>query len=385
MLSGGGHDGTLGIRAIKEHGGLTLVQGSDGSEPRFKDMPRSATATGLVDLELPVEQMPAELLRRCAARPDRRGAHRRGDARSIQEVIRSRIGHDFSQYKSKTFGRRVQRRMQVLQLTQIDDYVERLRSDLDEVGLLFRDLLIGVTNFFRDPDRLQGPRGAVIPKLFEDKGADEQIRVWVPGCATGEEAYSIAILLCEYAATLRFPPKLQIFATDIDEHALGVARVGRYPAVLLKDVAPERLERFFVAEVDSYRVVREIRDLCVFSAHSVIRDPPFSRVDMISCRNLLIYLDTHAQPQLFPVFHYALRPDGFLFLGLSETVARHNDLFAPNDKQHRIFRRRDIVVPLPSGLAQFTDRRGSAFATAAVAARNRDAEAGIAGARDARR
>ena len=358
VLSGGGHDGTLGIRAIKENGGLTLAQGADGSEPRFKEMPKSAMATGLVDLEVPVERMPAALLRaiRTAAEIDEERIA--AATQKIHAVIRSRIGHDFSLYKDKTFGRRVQRRMQVLQLTQIDKYVERLQSDADEAGLLFRDLLIGVTNFFRDPDAFSALETTVVAALFEGKGADDDIRVWVPGCSTGEEAYSIAMLLCEHVAKRPAGPKLQIFATDIDEQALAVARAGRYPGNLLRDVSPERLKRFFVAEGSTFRVDREIRDLCIFSSHSVIRDPPFSRVDLISCRNLLIYLDTELQLQLFPVFHYALRPNGFLFLGQSETVARHGDLFAPVDKQHRIFRRRDIVTTLPNTLAQFTRRRG---------------------------
>ena len=361
VLSGGGHDGTLGIKAIKAQGGLTLAQGSDGAEPRFKDMPKSASATGAVDLEVPVDRMPAEILRviRNGSQIDEERIA--AATRSIHAALRSRVGHDFSQYKGKTFERRVWRRMQVQQLTQISDYVERLQADPDEAGALFRDLLIGVTNFFRDPTAFHALESFVLPQLFENKGVDEEIRVWVPGCATGEEAYSIAILLCEQAAKRQFAPKLRIFATDIDEHALGVARVGSYPANLLKDVSAERRERFFVADGSSYRVAKEIRDLCVFSTHSVIRDPPFSRANLISCRNLMIYLDTSLQGQLLPVFHYALQPEGFLFLGLSETVGRQGNMFAAVDKQHRIFRRRDISVELPRGLAQFTGR-GSAAA-----------------------
>lgn len=356
VLSGAGSDGTLGIKAIKEHGGLTLAQASDRTKPRFKEMPESAAATGLVDLEVPVERMPEQLLRYVQSASQIDENRIAAATKRIHDVLRSRVGHDFSKYKGKTFGRRVQRRMQVLQLHDIDGYVQRLQNDAEEAGLLFRDLLIGVTNFFRDPAAFRALESSVIPELFEDMGADNEVRVWVPGCASGEEVYSIAILLAEHAATLRFAPRIRIFASDIDEHALATARAGRYTASLLMDVSPERLERFFVSEGQGYRIAKELRDLCVFSTHSVIRDPPFSRVDLISCRNLLIYLHAELQAQLFPMFHYALRPTGFLFLGLSETTARHGDLFTPIDKEHRIFKRRDSVAQSPGELAQFRPR-----------------------------
>ena len=212
---------------------------------------------------------------------------------------------------------------------------------------MFHDLLIGVTTFFRDQDTFDAVAQTVLPHLFENKGADNSVRVWVPGCATGEEAYSLAILLREYMATLTATPTVQIFATDIDEAAISVARSGRYPALLLRDVSPARLERFFTAADGTYQVRRELRDLCTFSAHSVIRDPPFSRIDLISCRNLLIYLDTELQSRVIPAFHYALAPGGYLLLGGSEMVTRHGELFTPIDKKHRIFQRRDAPgVPL---------------------------------------
>src|SRR5260221_7075072 len=272
--------------------------------------------------------------------------------RSVHAVLRTRLGHDFSQYKDKTFGRRVQRRMQVLQLTNIDAYVERLQKEPDEVTRLFRDLLIGVTSFFRDHGAFAALESSVIPKIFDGKGRDQEVRVWVPGCSTGEEVYSIAILLREHMNKLGSTPKVQIFGSDIDERAMTTARAGHYPESLLKEVSAERLQSFFVADEQGYRVTKELRDMCIFSPHSVLRDPPFSRLDLISCRNLLIYLKAELQSRLIPIFHYALRTDGILFLGLSETIARHGALFAPLDKQHRIFKRRDLVTPLTHSVPQ---------------------------------
>jgi len=214
-------------------------------------------------------------------------------------------------------------------------------------------LLIGVTDFFRDTAAYQALETLVIPKLFEDKGADDEVRVWVAGCSTGEEAYSIAILLREHFERSLSPPKVQVFATDIDEIGMGVARAARYPASVVKEVSPERLRRFFVHETGTYRVVKELRDMCIFSAHSVIRDPPFSRLDLISCRNLLIYLKPLLQAQIIPLFHYALRPSGYLFLGSSENVSRHSELFTSLDRKNRIFRRRDLVARPPLPLQQF--------------------------------
>ena len=305
VLSGGRHDGTLGLKAIKENGGLTIAQGSDVTRPRFAEMPSSAVAAGIVDLQLPVENIPERIIgyiRNWGAFETKP----QGDAlTSIHTLLRTRTGHDFSEYKERTFQRRVQRRMQVLQTRKLEDYAERLQNESDEVNALFRDLLIGVTDFFRDAAGFQALEGQV-PKLFEGKGADDEVRTWVAGCSTGEEAYSIAILLREYLEKLSTPPKVQIFATDIDETAMGVARAAQYPASVVKEVSPERLRRFFVHEAGTYRVVKELRDMCIFSSHSVIRDPPFSRLDLISCRNLLIYLKPSLQAQIIPLFHYSL-------------------------------------------------------------------------------
>jgi two-component system, chemotaxis family, CheB/CheR fusion protein len=348
VLSGSGTDGSLGIKAVKEHGGLTLAQGGDGTEARFKEMPESAAATGLVDLLLPPEQMADRLLAyirdggHLPTTPETKSARDAAALRLIYSLLRSRIGHDFSRYKDRTFLRRVQRRMQVLQVGTMDEYAQALQQHRGEAAKLFRDLLIGVTSFFRDRNAFEA-LAQFLPRFFDGKGADDTVRVWVPGCATGEEAYSLAMLLHEHADKLQTAPKIQVFASDIDDNALNVARSGSYPALLVKDIPAARLNRFFVRDATTYHVAKELRDSCIFSSHSLIRDPPFSRLDLISCRNFLIYLDPELQSQIIPQFHYALRPGGLLFLGTSETVSRHTDLFSPLDKKWRIFERQNLV------------------------------------------
>ena len=351
VLSGGDGDGTLGVKAIKEHGGITFAQLPDGSGPRNPEMPASAVASGLIDFAVPAELMPRYLLQLMngtapvdlpgleTPRGQEDGSAHRLQAK-ISELLRSHAGHDFSGYKNKTFMRRVARRMKVLDLRTADAYVARLRDDKAEIIALFRDLLINVTNFFRDSEAFQSLKKAVIPKLLEGRGASDKVRIWVPGCATGEEVYSLAILMLEQMEDLPVVPQVQIFATDIDEQALSVARAGRYPEVLLADMDPARRDRYFRQDGATYAVVKEVRELCIFSPHSVISDPPFSRMDLVSCRNLLIYLGLELQSQVIPTFHYALKPGGYLFLGTSEGVSRHTDLFAPVDKQHRIFQSR---------------------------------------------
>jgi two-component system, chemotaxis family, CheB/CheR fusion protein len=353
VLSGGGSDGTLGLKAIKENGGLTVAQGANVTRPRFAEMPANAVAAGFVDLELPVEHI-AERITAYVRNWGAFDPERPSDALSrIYAVLRTRTGHDFTEYKERTFQRRVQRRMQVVQTTKLEDYAERLQRQPEEVNALFRDLLIGVTDFFRDAAAFQALETAVIPKLFDDKGGDDEIRVWVAGCSTGEEAYSSAILLRELLEQRLSPPRVQIFATDIDEAALTVARAARYPANVVKSLSADRLQRFFVHESGSYRVVKELREMCIFSVHSVIRDPPFSRLDLISCRNLLIYLKPPLQAQIIPLFHYSLRPGGFLFLGSSESVTRYNELFTTLDRKARLFRRRDLIARPVLPLRQF--------------------------------
>jgi two-component system, chemotaxis family, CheB/CheR fusion protein len=354
ILSGSGSDGALGIKAIKEHGGLTLAQTSLSS--RFDSMPHSAVATGLVDFVLPVEEMPAKLVeyaQHLTTASNKRSAEalREGGGKHLHKIytlLRSKTGHDFSRYKDSTFIRRVQRRMQVVQLTSAADYVDLLRKDAREIELLFRDLLIGVTHFFRDRAAFEALGSEVIPKLIANKKQDDQIRVWVAGCASGEEAYSLAILLCEQLARVDAPPKVQLFATDIDDQALDVARAGRYAEASVRDISPARLERFFVKDGNSYRVAKEVREMCVFSVHNLIKDAPFSRLDLVSCRNLLIYLDATLHERVIPLFHFALRNGGYLFLGSSENVTQHSKLFTRIDGRHRIFKARAVAADRPA-------------------------------------
>lgn len=367
ILSGTGSDGTLGLRAIKEHGGLTLAQES----AEYDGMMRSAVHTGLVDMVLAAEEM-AEKLVEYFRRTVRFGEESKPNASrhdydhltQIAAILRARTGHDFSGYKHNTIQRRIQRRMQVLQIDDPADFHERLRQEPQQVDFLFQDLLIGVTSFFRDPEAFEALEHSVVPKLFENRKPDESVRVWVPGCATGEEAYSIAMLLREHSPKGAAAPKLQVFATDIDERALEVARAGRYPAAIAQDVSPKRLREFFSREDGTYRISADLRESVLFSAHNLLRDPPFSRLDLITCRNLLIYLGSDLQEKVIPIFHYALRNDGCLFLGSSENVTRHQRLFATIDKPNRIFQKRQgSGVKLPqfplASLAKPASPRGA--------------------------
>ncbi len=347
ILSGGDSDGTLGAKAIKERGGLTMAQVANGHPPQHPDMPDSAILSGMIDFAIPAEEMGGRLVEFAASfmtdvvaafEDDSANANARD---AICTLLRVQTGHDFSGYKTKTFLRRVQRRMQVNRVVQIDSFIDLLHREPQEVSALFRDLLINVTNFFRDADAFEALAAQVIPKLFEGRGADDTVRIWVPGCATGEEVFSIAILLREHMDGLRNVPRVQLFATDIDDRSLAVARAARYPEPLLEGVSPERRSRFFTADGGSFVVSKEVRDMCIFSPHSVLRDPPFSRIDLVSCRNLLIYFGPDAQNQVIPTFRYALRPGGFLFLGTSENISQFNDLFAALDKKHRLFRARE--------------------------------------------
>ncbi|MFL9876574.1 CheR family methyltransferase [Paraburkholderia megapolitana] len=356
VLSGGDSDGTLGVKAIKERGGLTLAQAADGFGPHQADMPESAISAGLVDFAVPVEHMGAKLVDFARGPRLQGGLMAEGDEavepsrldevrEEIHAILRHQVGHDFSGYKTGTFLQRVQRRMRVSQIDTPEGYVKRLAADPQEVTALFRDLLINVTSFFRDADAFESLADLVLPDLFKQRSRDDVVRVWVPGCATGEEAYSIAILLRERLDGMKSPPRIQVFSTDIDDRALAVARAARYPPALLDGVSQTRRERFFVADGACYVIAKEVRDLCIFSPHSVIGDPPFSRIDLISCRNLLIYFGAGIQKQVIPAFHYALRPAGYLFLGTSEDIGRFDDLFMPVEKKHRIFRRRDGNSP----------------------------------------
>ncbi|WP_127076032.1 CheR family methyltransferase [Rhodomicrobium lacus] len=384
ILSGTGSDGSLGLVSIKEHGGLTIAQGEVEHQAKL-GMPRSAAATGFVDYVLQVKDIPAKLLEykhhlvKAKAHKNAEGI-REDAAKHLLEIaalLRNAVGHDFSEYKEKTFVRRIQRRMLVLHLDSIEDYLKELQGNPKELELLFRDLLIGVTQFFRDPAAFEALETKVIPGLVAGKGVDDQVRVWVAGCATGEEAYSIAILLMEAVAKLPSAPKIMIFATDIDDRAIAHARAGRYPRALLDSVSPQRLQRWFVRECDHYAVSPELRETIVFSVHNVLRDPPFSKLDLISCRNLLIYLDTALQDRLIPIFHYALRSSGYLFLGPSESIARQEHFFTEADKKHRLFaRRNDTPAALPSLPLSSAASRGM-IASAAGAPNRPAVESGI--------
>ncbi|WP_295886214.1 chemotaxis protein CheB [uncultured Thiohalocapsa sp.] len=347
ILSGGGSDGAVGVKAVKENGGVILVQ--DPTEAEFDSMPRAAIATGIADLVLPA----GELAERLAALiRDRDSIQRRlpapealeaDDQAMLKRIIRylnARTGHDFSHYKRSTVLRRVTRRMQVHGLRTLAQYLAFLRDTAEEAQGLFRDMLISVTSFFRDAPAWEALARQVIPKLFDAAPAQEPLRVWVPGCATGEEAYSLAILLLEEAGRRDEPREVQVFASDLDDRALAVAREGRYGQAIEADVSAERLGRFFVREADHYRVDRALRDLVLFAHHSLLRDPPFARQDLISCRNLLIYLDRELQEQVFGILHYALRPGGYLFLGVSEHAGR--EAFNVVDKHHHIYVAREM-------------------------------------------
>jgi two-component system CheB/CheR fusion protein len=350
VLSGTGSDGTQGVRAIKSEGGMVMAQNPASTE--YDGMPRSAIATGLVDFELPPAEMPAQLIAYVAhsfgwpPRPATVQTTKGENAmKKVFILLRAQTGHDFSQYKPSTVHRRIERRLAVQQIATIDDYVKYLQQTPAEVDALFHDLLIGVTSFFRDPEAFQALEARLIPKVFAAKKADAVIRVWVPGCSTGEEAYSIAILLVEYQQAMKQSRRVQVFATDLDSQAIATARAGFFPASIAADISPERLARFFTAEpaASAYRIHKGIRDLLVFSEQDLIRDPPFSRLDLISCRNLLIYLSADLQKKIVPLFHYALNPGGFLFLGTSETVGEGVDLFAALDSKLKLYQRRDDI------------------------------------------
>ena len=354
VLSGTGSDGTQGVRAIKGEGGMAIAQSPESTE--YDGMPRSAIATGLVDYELPPVEMPAQLISYVSHafdNPLRTAPSLSSKAEAAMKkvfiLLRAQTGHDFSQFKPSTMLRRIDRRLAVHQIEEIGEYVKYLQQSPDEVEALFRDLLIGVTNFFRDPEAFQALEKVVIPKLFAGKSAGSVVRVWVPGCSTGEEAFSIAILLQERLEALKQSHKVQVFATDIDSRAIVTGRAGLYPASIAADISQERLGRFFAAEAggadgspSAYHIHKGIRDLLVFSEQDVISNPPFSKLDLISCRNLLIYMGDELQKKLIPLFHYSLNPGGFLFLGTSETVGQYGDLFATLDRKSKLYQRKEV-------------------------------------------
>ena len=348
ILSGTGSDGTLGVRAIKGEGGMVMVQSSETAE--FDGMPNNAIATGLVDYQLNAGDMGPALIAYAKHGYEQRSMHveefkTQNAVMEVFRLLREQTNHDFSQYKPNTVNRRIERRMAVHQIDSIEKYVVYLQRNRQEVEHLFRDLLIGVTHFFRDNAAFDDLETQVIAQLFDDRPLNSPIRVWVAGCSTGEEAYSIAILIYEKLALLKKNYEVQIFATDIDPKAIETARRGLYPASVAVDISSERLSRFFIAEGKGedvmYRLHKNIRDMLIFSAQDIIRDPPFSKLDLISCRNLLIYLNTDLQHKVIPMFHYALNSGGFLFLGSSEGINDFSDLFTVKERQSKIFRRKE--------------------------------------------
>ena len=350
ILSGNGTDGTLGLRAIKEAGGLGLVQEPRSAE--FDGMPRSAIAAGLADFILPPQEMPRQLLSYAnrTARLKSKGiapvpADVSGWLLKIMAVLRAHNGHDLSYYKQNTVRRRVERRMAVNQIEKFEDYVRLLHQNHGELDLLFRELLIGVTHFFRDPHAFDALREMALPLILNDRPATLPIRVWVAGCSTGEEAYSLTILILETAEKLGRDCTIQVFATDVDHQSIERARAGIYPASISADVSPDRLSRFFTRhEKDFYQLKKTLREQVVFAEQDVIKDPPFSKLDLISCRNMLIYMEPVLQKRMIPLFHYALAPGGFLFLGTSESIGEFGNLFSVIDRKWKLYRKKETLA-----------------------------------------
>ncbi len=359
VLSGADSDGALGIKRIKERGGLTIAQEPDEAE--HHSMPLAAIQTGMVDWVLRVAQMPGRLLDyyRIASRlklPPEDGPQPQaappsppGEAeealREVLSFLWTRTGRDFSYYKRATILRRISRRMQVNGIDELPGYLDFLRTHPGEAGALLQDLLISVTNFFRDREAFEA-LARHIPDIFHGKGANDCVRAWVPACASGEEAYSIAILLAEHARTLEAPPAIQVFATDLDEQAIAVARTGIFPFTISADVSEERLRRFFIMDHRGYRVRQELRETLLFASHDLLKDSPFSRMDLISCRNLLIYLNRDAQARTFDIFAFALWPEGRLVLGSSESIDDGSPLFRTLDKKNRVYLHRSVSRPI---------------------------------------
>lgn len=365
LLSGTGSDGAVGIGRIKECGGITLAQSPEDAE--YGEMPANALATGQIDIVLPVVDIPQKLIElnanarsitlpsadvepsATAGEPAEDGTGAAEDAlQRILKALRIRTGHDFQHYKRATVLRRIERRLQVNSLPDLLAYQRFVETHPDETGALLRDMLIGVTNFFRDREAFEAVEREVVPAIIGSKAEGESVRVWVAGCSTGEEAYSLAMLFSERKTEGTELPKLQLFATDLDQQAIEVARTGSYPESILTDVPPARLRRFFALERSRYIISKALRESVLFAPHNILRDPPFSHLDFVSCRNLLIYLDRSVQRQVLETFHFALQPGGLLFLGTSESVDIADDLFSTVDKKNRIYRARILPTKVPS-------------------------------------
>ncbi|MGA0557965.1 chemotaxis protein CheB [Larkinella sp. VNQ87] len=351
LLSGMDNDGTQGLKAIKSAGGITIAQDQTAL---YQGMPRSAIAEGVVDLILSPDQIALEL-ERLSLRPDifqqtalaeEQEDHQPSDEdlKPILAFLRKTVGVDFSQYKVTTIRRRIIRRMLLYKLETLRDYAQYIRQHPQEAGLLYSDLLINVTAFFRDTEVMEYLKKVLLPRLLHENHPGEPLRIWVPACSTGQEAYSLAMLLLEVLGDQASQRIIQIFATDLSETAIAKARLGTYSRSEVLDISPRRLSRFFTKQDDVYRINKVIRDLCVFAPHNIFKDPPFSRVDLVSCRNLLIYLNSSLQRQALTIFHYGLNPRGYLLLGKSETVGTSTSLFTPVEKAYKVFARKNDVA-----------------------------------------
>ena len=344
VLSGSASDGSQGVRAIKAAGGITFAQ--EPATAQYDGMPRSAIATGCIDAVLPPEGIARELVRlrqhpylREEPQPEEKPELEREEPslRDIFNLLRNTTGVDFSLYKPGTTQRRTLRRMALLKMDGFEQYASYIRQHPDELSALFQDILINVTSFFREPATFEAIKTRVLPAIFKDRGGAIPVRVWVPGCATGEEVYSIAICLFEYLRETGGEAQIQIFGTDLSDTALEKARAGVYPETIAADVSAQRLKRFFVRVNSSYQISRSTRDACIFARQNVTKDPPFSKCDLILCRNLLIYLGNALQNKAMRLFHYALKPHGYLVLGLSESIGNATNLFEPIEKKIKIF------------------------------------------------
>lgn len=350
ILSGTGSDGTEGIKAIKQEGGVVMVQTAESTE--YDGMPRSAIATGLADYVIPPSAMAKQLLliadpmmSHAATQPGLSTLDDQNALNKIFVLLRTESGHDFSQYKINTIHRRIERRMNMHQIKTMSEYLKYLQQTTTEGGLLFQDLLIGVTQFFRDADAFTYLKTQLLPKLLNNKAEQGVVRIWSVGCSSGEEAYSLAIMLKEYMDEHQVNFRVQIFATDIDARAIAIARTGVYPAHIVSDVSPERLSRFFIAEDNGqFRIHKNIRDMLIFSEQDMIKDPPFSKIDLLSCRNVLIYMNASLQKKLIPLFHYVLNPEGVLFLGSSESIGEFGDLFSVLSPVFKFFQRKENIL-----------------------------------------
>ncbi|HSP16746.1 MAG TPA: CheR family methyltransferase [Thermoanaerobaculia bacterium] len=352
ILSGSASDGSLGLTAIKAEGGITFAQDETA---KFGSMPQSAVAAGAVDFILPPAEIAQELIR--IARHSFMTGQMEGGSRlpdremaRIFATLRKARGTDFTHYKPTTVERRIRRRMALSKVDDAQQYADLVRDNSAELDLLYRDLLIQVTSFFRDPDVFEAVARDVLPAILRDRDHEHPVRIWVPGCATGEEVYSLAIAALEVVAATGSRCSIQIFGTDISEKAIEFARAGAYPQDVVAEMPDERLRRFFTKSDEWYRVNRAVRDCCIFARQDVTKDPPFSKLDLISCRNVMIYLGAVLQRRVISVFHYALNPGGYLLLGSSETIGSFADLFSPFDRKHRIYRKREAVLPFPAGI-----------------------------------